>query len=74
MFTYYKNQLRKMLKPFEKLAVLQTAPCITDGLGQLLEIFPSLLQSGSENLKIVFKILECYILLGKNAQLRNAIT
>ena len=53
------------VKPSEKLAVLQTAPCITDGLGQLLEIFPSLLQSGSENLKIVFKILECYILLGK---------
>lgn len=49
------------------LAVLQTAPMLTAELGQLLEILPSILQSGSENIKTIFKIIECYVLLDLKA-------
>ena len=45
------------------LAVLQTAPALTAELLGLIEFIPSILQAGAENLKICFKILDCYLLL-----------
>ena len=48
-----------------KLAVVQTAPSSVPNLTSLLELVPSILQGGSENMKIVFQIMECYLLTGK---------
>ena len=57
-FTLYPNLF------IFKLAVLQTAPAITNELLSLMEYLPSIIQTGAENLKIAFKILDCYLLLG----------
>merc|ERR1719402_1427832 len=45
------------------LAVIQTAPCSSNQILELLQVIPSVIQMGSENLKVVFQILECYLLL-----------
>ena len=42
---------------------MQTAPSSNPQILELLKVVPSVVQMGSENLKIIFQILECYMLL-----------
>ena len=48
---------------FAQLAVMQTAPSSSAQILELLQVAPSVIQMGSENLKVLFQILECYLLL-----------
>ena len=42
---------------------MQTAPSSNNQILELLQVVPSVIQMGSENLKVLFQILDCYILL-----------